>query len=124
MADGMIRVEGARQLRSTLRAAGADLDDLKRAHAAASELVARAARAPVRSGRLQSTIRAGQTRTAAIVRAGYKSVPYAGPIHWGWPARNIAANPFLTEAAQSTEPQWITQYEQDVERILDQVQGA
>ncbi|WP_280383364.1 hypothetical protein [Nocardia wallacei] len=119
-----VRVIGGRRLRATMRRAGVDMQELNRAHAAAARIVADAARAPVASGRLQSTIRPGATRTQAIVRAGYASVPYAGVIHWGWPRRNIRAQPFLSDAATSTESTWIKSYEDEIERIISQIEGA
>lgn len=119
-----IEVVGARRLRSTMRRAGLDLGDLKQAHNEAANVVVGATRAPAVTGRLASTVRAGATQREAIVRAGYASVPYAGPIHWGWAARNIRAQPFLSDAATSSEGTWIQAYEREIERIIQQVEGA
>lgn len=125
MARAIVQVRGARQLRASLKKAGRDLQDLKDAHAAVASMVARVAqqRAPKRTGRLASTVRGSGTTTAAIVRAGRKSVPYAGPIHWGWPARGIAAQPFMSNAATGSEGAWLPIYEGAVEDALDQVKG-
>ena len=122
---GLVEVEGAARLRRTLRAAGADLEQLRAAHAAAAAIATEAAanRAPVRSGTLAATVRGSGTKTAGIVRAGFARVPYAGPIHWGWPARSITAQPFIVEAAQDTEPSWIRVYEQAVDQALKQIKG-
>lgn len=123
---GELRVEGARQLRSTLRRAGDQLEDLRDTHAAAAALVAAAgtAAAPRRTGRLAGTVRGSGTKTHATVRAGYARVPYANPIHWGWPRRNIRPSLFLTTAAAQTEPTWVELYTREVNRILDQVEGV
>jgi hypothetical protein len=56
--------------------------------------------------------------------AGRASVPYAGPIHWGWPARNISANPFLSNAAVESQPRWLTGYDSDLKKIVAKVSGA
>lgn len=120
----VVQVIGAAQLRRTLRAAGQDLTDLKRVHAEVGRIVVAAAHAPTRTGALAASIRAGSAATSATVRAGGARVPYAGPIHWGWPARGIAAQPFLADAAQRTEPRWTEVYLAEVNRIIDQVQGA
>lgn len=108
-----------------MRAAGHDLGQLKEAHGAAAKVAAGAAaqRAPVRSGRLKNTIRASGTNTAGVVRAGFKSVPYAGPIHWGWPSKGITANPFMSEGAQASENQWVPIYEAAVTKAIAQVKG-
>jgi hypothetical protein len=113
-------------LRRTLRAAGDDLSDLKRAHAEAAGIVTpvATAKAPRRSGRLASTVRGAGTKTAALIRAGFAAVPYAGVQEWGWPAHSIAAQPFVVPAAQETEPTWLGAYESEVDRILGQVKGT
>lgn len=121
-----MQVEGARKLRASLKAAGVSIQDLKDVNAAVADTVHRAAEphAPRRSGRLAQSERPAGTQAAAIVRAGRASVPYAGPVHWGWPDRNIPANPWIWEAANSTEAQWSAQYMQAIETIISHVQGA
>lgn len=114
-------IVGADRLRATLRSAGRDLNELKTAPAAAARIVAGAARAPVRSGRLQSSISSTASANLGTVTA---SAPYAGVIHWGWPRRNIRPQPFLSDAATSSEPTWIQEYENEIDKVIDQVQGA
>lgn len=46
-------------------------------------------------GLLKKTIRAGATARGGFVKAGGGKVVYAGAIHFGWEARNIAADQFL-----------------------------
>lgn len=125
MARPVVQVDGVRELRRTLRQAGDDLADMKAANQAAADIAAAAAksRAPRRSGALAGDIRASGTKTAGIVRAGRARLPYAGPIHWGWPAHNITANPYLTDAAQATEPVWVPLYMKHIEQQLDKVKG-
>lgn len=125
-----ITLEGGRNLRRTLKKAGSDLSELKDAHAAAAGVVANRAlgTAPRVSGGLAATVRTGASKTAGTVRAGNNrksktGVPYAGVIHWGWPARGIAAQPWLSEAAQSTEPRWVRAYFDKVNDALAKVKG-
>ena len=121
----VVEVEGAAQLRRTLKAAGDDFADLKAVHADVSRYVAAraAATAPRRSGRLAGSLRGSAAKTSATVRAGGARVPYANPIHWGWPARNIAAQPFLVNTAHQTEPSWLDYYRREIDRILGTVHG-
>lgn len=122
----LIKVEGIKQLRSSMRKAGMDLSQLKSAHAEAGSIAASAARAraPIGpTGKLSASIRSSGTNTAAIVRAGKKAVPYAGPIHWGWPSRGIAANTFMSDGATATENQWMPIFERAVEDAIKQVKG-
>jgi hypothetical protein len=120
-------VDGARQLRATMKRAGLSLDDLKAAHLAVAQLVDRAAKphAPVgETGRLVGSERAAGTQSAAIVRAGSARVPYAGPIHWGWPNRHIVAQPWLYEAAADTEAAWLAMYLRAIEAVVATIEGA
>lgn len=120
-----VRLEGAARLRRTLRKAGRDLGDLKAAHGKAAQIAQQASAplVPVRTGNLKATLRSSGTSREGIIRAGRASVPYAGPIHWGWPARGIAPQPFISEGARASEPVWFRVFEADLDKILDQVKG-
>lgn len=120
-----MQVSGAKELRKTLKQAGDDLGDLKDVNQAVGNMVVSVARgnAPVRSGALAGSIRANRVAGGVSVRAGSGSVPYAGPIHWGWPARSIKAQPFILDAAQQTEAAWVALYEDGVNKILDRIEG-
>lgn len=127
MASGpLVRVDGARELRRTLKAAGDDLEDLRKVNATIARYVSlrAAAMAPRRSGRLAGSVRGSNAKTSATVRVGGASVPYAGPIHWGWPRRHISAQPFAVDAAHTTEPTWTAYYLREVERIIGTVHGT
>jgi len=121
----IVEVKGIRELRKTMKQAGEDLADLKDAHQAAGNIVVALAQslAPKRSGALAGTIRASRLASGVAVKAGSAGVPYANPIHWGWPARNIAANPFLSNAAQQSEAQWTEFYYQELDKIIERVEG-
>lgn len=121
-----VQVEGGRALRRSLRAAGDDLSDLKDAHTESARIAAGAAqvRVPVRTGRLRATVRSSGTLSAGVIRAGRASVPYANPIHWGWPARHITAQPFASHGAQASQPQWVPVFEAALHRALQKVHGT
>ena len=118
-----VRVVNARELRAALKRAGDDLDEMKDSHARVSAFVAdeAEARAPRRSGRLAASVRGSRQVRRARVSAGGAAVPWAGPIHWGWPDRNIEAQPFIADAAHDTEPRWLPTYLEEVEAIVDRV---
>lgn len=123
MARGpMVRVEGAKELRRTMKAAGEDMGELKDSMAQVSRTVATAAieRAPRRSGALAASVKGN--RAAATATVGTRLV-YGGPIHWGWPAHNITAQPFIADAAQATEPTWLDAINAELNRILTRVHG-
>lgn len=124
--SGFLQVRGLRELQKSLKAVGEDLGDLKALNGKAAQIVADAAGpgTPRKSGRLASSVRVGATARAGIVRAGKASVPYAGVIHWGWARRGIKAQPWLADAAASSESRWTDAYLHGVEELLEKVQGA
>ena len=124
-----VEVEGMRQLRRRLSVLDDKIEDLKGLHRDLAEMVMdrAVALAPVRTGRLKQTIRASGTKTAGRVRAGYKRVPYAGPVHFGWPTRPndargwdggpIQPNPFLYDALDQRHNQVFEAYFQGIKKI-------
>lgn len=122
----LVRVDGAQQLRATLKAAGDDLSDLKDVNARTAAKVSATAvpRVPRRTGTLAATVRPAGTKTAAIVRAGKASVPYAAVVEFGWPGHNIEPQPYITSAAHDTEPDWTLFYEQEIDKILSRIKGV
>ena len=134
--DAGVKVEGVKQLRKTMTAAGLSLADLKDSHKQAATIAANASqdRTPRITGRLSRTIRGAGTKTAGVVRAGNKSVPYGPAVHWGrkfWPNRSssrrvkspVRAALFITEGARSSEGKWLPVYEKALEQSIDQVKG-
>lgn len=121
----MVQVDGSKELRKTMKRAGEDFADLKAVHEAAGQIVVDAARglAPVVSGALAGSIRASRLANGVSVKVGGNRIPYANPIHWGWPKRNIAGVPFLSDAATQTEPIWLALYEAEMERIIEKIKG-
>ena len=100
------RVEGLTAVVRELRALGLETADLKEAFARiaqrgadrASQLV------PRRTGRLASTIRGNRATSKAVVAVGRATVPYAGPINYGWAARNIAPAHYLQRTDEQMQP--------------------
>jgi phage gpG-like protein len=135
-ADKVIRVTGARQLRKTLKEFDGDLSQLRVAHqAAADKVLARALRdAPVRTGRLKSSLKAKGNNASAVVRSAGRQAPYAAPVHWGWPTRPnrgkgwrggvIHANPFLYEAVVGFQAEIAADYLAAVDRLMSKIKGA
>jgi len=73
---------------------------------------------PVRTGRLRASVRVLASQRRGQVAAGKKSVPYAGPIHFGWRAHNIAPNPFLYKALDKRRNEVIRSYERSVDKVV------
>jgi hypothetical protein len=117
-----VKVEGLRDLKRDLKRLAGDAADLKAANAAASAMVAAAARgsAPRATGRLAGTVKGTATVAGVSVRV---AAPYAGVVHYGWPARGVPARPFVIDAAQRTEPAWLALYLADLDRAVAKLAG-
>lgn len=121
MAGRQVSVEGARELRKALKTVGDEAKaGLKDVNVEVAEIVARAAvtKVPSRSGALRETVRAAGAQTRASVKAGFKKVPYAGVIHFGWPARKIAPQPFLYDALDARRDEVVDTYANGMADLL------
>ena len=119
-----IKIEGLREFNRALRRLPPEYKNEQKAiHKKTAVPVARTAEAnaPRRSGRLAASIRPQGTQREGRVAAGKASVPYAGPIHFGWPARNIASQPFLTDALHSEEETVVDIYLIETDRLIDRI---
>lgn len=126
-----IEVDGARELRRQLKKVEGGIADLKAQHAAAAKTVEERAYvlAPRRTGHLANTLRSSGQVSGGIVRAGYASVPYAGPIHFGWPFRPnpakgwmggpIPPNPWMYDALDERRDEVIAMFEERVAGLIN-----
>ena len=98
---------------------GDDMQDLKELNLDVATLVSTRAKdiVPRRTGNLADTIRPSGTKTAGRVRSGFKRVPYAGVIHFGFPARGIKPQPFLYDALDQRRDEVLDRYFQGVKKI-------
>lgn len=124
MADpAAVSVVGLARLRKDMRQVGADMADLKDANQRAGQVVLAAVDAPARTGRLAASGRASRAVGRASILYGGAAVPYAGPIHWGWPARGIEPDLFVVDAARQTEPVWVALYQADLDQLAGSLDG-
>lgn len=117
-ATGRVRVKGLSKTVRSLERAGADVQDMRDLMHSLGMLVVNAAQPPVLTGTLAGTLRAGRGKTKAVVRAGGARAPYAGVQEYGWPARNIAAQHYLTAALQSERSDVLRALDDGLEDIL------
>lgn len=120
---GRLEIEGLKEIQRALKGLAEDSrEDMKETHRKAGEIVAAAAKplAPVLTGRLSATIVSSPTKYQGRVRIGRgASVPYAGPIHFGWPARRVAPQPFIYEALDGRREEVKQQYEQRINELIE-----
>lgn len=115
-----IRIEGLRATLRALQSSGADMSAMPDVMHALGMLVADTARprVPRLSGRMVGTLRAGRGKTKAVIRMGGARVPYAGVIHYGWPARGIRAQPVLAQAHAEAMPRVLAHLDDALTDIL------
>jgi hypothetical protein len=118
---GYIKTQGIAKLNRAMVAAGKDAEDNRELMFRLGSIVADEAKslAPVRSGALRDAIRAGRGKTKAVVRAGFRSVPYAPVIHYGWADHGIEAQPYLLQALQNKRAEVIQVFEQGIRQLTD-----
>jgi hypothetical protein len=121
-----VSITGADEVRRKIRqmqdavSKTAAKSDLKTLHGDAAKIVEQDAlgRAPVRTGKLRQSLRSSGTQRAGVVRAGFASVPYAGPIHFGWAKRNIRPQPFLYDAKDARRDEVVQSLEQGIDALI------
>lgn len=118
-AGGYIKTDGLSKLNRAMTAAGIDAEDNRELMIRLGQIVADEAKrlAPVRSGNLRDAIRPGRGKTKAVVRAGFRSVPYAPVIHYGWSDRGIEPQPYLLQALQNRREYVIAAFEDGIRDI-------
>lgn len=95
-----VKVTGGAEVARALKSVGESTKDLTKANRAIAQMVANAAAGigPNPTGTLAGGYRPrGTTRRAAVANA----VPYAPPIEFGWPRRNIEAQRRIERAVEA-----------------------
>jgi hypothetical protein len=132
-----VAISGHTEVLKLLKEVGAPADAIKQANLEISQIVVDQAKrgttfkytsksyAYKSKGRLLKTVRASGAGGKATVMAGLKSVPYAGPIHWGWfydknwfIQKNIQPNPFLANALGYKREEIIETYKKNIDKLI------
>lgn len=111
-----IQTRGLSKMSRALKKAGQDSENMRDLMHKLGMIVVEEARTlvPVASGRIRDSIRAGRGATKAVVRAGYKNMPYAPVIHYG----GENPNPFMLDALVNKRQEVIDTYEDEFLRML------
>lgn len=118
---GQLEIEGLREVQKAMRNFSDDSrNDMKETHRKAGQIVVDGAArlVPVRSGALLASLRSAPTQRQGRVRVGSAAVPYAGPIHFGWPARHIQPNPFIYEVLDGRRQQVYAIYAERISELI------
>ena len=118
---GVVEIEGLRETQRALRGLSKDTrDDMKEVHRRAGQIVVDGVQifVPVRTGALLASIKSAPLQRQGRVRIGSLSVLYAGPVHFGWPARNIKPNPFIYDVLDSRREEVQRAYEGEIQHLI------
>lgn len=132
-----VAISGHTELLKLLKEVGAPDEAVKQANLEIGNIVVNQAKTATRfkytsrsyrnrtPGALLKTVRASGAGGKATIMAGKKSVPYAGPVHWGWfydkkrmIQRNIEPNPFLANALGYKRDEIIATYKRNVDKLI------
>lgn len=111
-----VRLEGARELADSSRAAADRITDLADPSRKIGARLEALADPPVVTGRLASTVTAVLGPTGVTLTAGGPAAPYALRVH--------ASNPFLLRAVDAGAEEAVTTVTDYVTDVVDSIQGA
>lgn len=115
-----ISVEGEAQVKAALDKVERDLTDRLSLNKELSQDLSRkaSAMAPRLTGALASSVKGNATNDKAQILAGSQAVPYAGVQEYGWPAKNIQAQPYLRPAVYDNMGYIVEKYNNYIESIV------
>lgn len=118
-----IKVEGDTRLTATLRIAARRVLDMSGPGDTTARFVAGRGRsgAPVRTGRLASSVRSSANATDAEIVA---ATAYANRTHWGYRRYRQAAQPFLASVVWDNQGPILNNYRDRAEDVLQGVKGV
>ena len=121
---GGVQIEGLASVRRQLGKLSSDVDYRAQEFLGVNRAIASAVAGdakqfvPVLSGALAASVREASSKTSARVKAGGGKIAYAGPIHWGWPARRIKPQPFFLDAIDRRRDEIKERYDKLVDDLI------
>jgi len=115
-----ISVEGEEKVKAALAKVEKDIVDRLELNKDLSEELSRkaSAMAPRLTGALASSVKGNPSNEKAQILAGSNAVPYAGVQEYGWPAKNIQAQPYLRPAVFDNMDYIVEKYNKYIESIV------
>jgi len=122
MAEADITIKGVKQVTDTLTKLGKDLESNIELNKELSTTLSQkaSAMAPRLTGALASSVQGNPSAEKAQILAGSAAVPYAGVIEYGWPDRNIDAQPYLNPAVHDNLGYIIEKYNDSIQKAIKQ----
>ena len=115
-----ISVENVKQVQNTLDKLSVELERNSALNKELSSTLSQkaSALAPYLTGALASSVQGNPSDTKAQILAGSVAVPYAGVQEYGWPEKNIKAQPYLRPAVFNNIPYIIEKYNDSIKENI------
>jgi phage gpG-like protein len=117
-----ISISGVKEVIDTLNKLGRDIESNIELNKELSTTLSQkaSAMAPVLTGALASSVKGNPSAEKAQILAGSAAVPYAGVQEYGWPERNIKAQPYLNPAVRDNMGYIIEKYNDSIQSAIKQ----
>lgn len=115
-----VRVTGLKETLDSLKKVEGALDNLTDANKTIASTIASKASvlAPRLTGALASSIKGTSDKDKIRITAGGDRVVYAGVQEYGWPEKNIQAQPYLRPAVQDNMSYIVQKYEENIQSVI------
>ena len=122
MAEANISIQGVKEVTDSLNKMARDLESNIELNKELSTTLSQkaSALAPRLTGALASSVVGNPSAEKAQIMAGSAAVPYAGVIEYGWPDRNIDAQPYLNPAVKDNMGYIIEKYNDSIQKAIKQ----
>ncbi|MFN7583756.1 MAG: hypothetical protein ACK5P0_00190 [bacterium] len=115
-----ITITGVKEVIDTLNKLGKDLESNEELNKELSSTLSQkaSAMAPRLTGALASSVKGNPSAEKAQILAGSAAVPYAGVQEYGWPEKNINAQPYLRPAVHNNMGYIIEKYNESIQKAI------
>jgi phage gpG-like protein len=115
-----ITITGVKEVIDTLNKLGKDLESNEELNKELSSTLSQkaSAMAPRLTGALASSVKGNPSAEKAQILAGSAAVPYAGVQEYGWPEKNIQAQPYLRPAVHNNMGYIIEKYNDSIQKAI------
>lgn len=120
MAEANISIQGVKEVTDSLNKMARDLESNIELNKELSSTLSQkaSAMAPRLTGALASSVKGNPSAEKAQILAGSDAVPYAGVQEYGWPQRNIKAQPYLTPAVYNNLGYIVEKYNDSIKESI------
>ncbi|MFN7583771.1 MAG: hypothetical protein ACK5P0_00270 [bacterium] len=115
-----ITITGVKEVKDTLNKLGKDLESNIELNKELSSTLSQkaSAMAPRLTGALASSVQGNPSAEKAQILAGSNTVVYAGVQEYGWPEKNIQAQPYLRPAVYNNLGYIIEKYNESIQERI------